>query len=87
MGYSPKGCKESDMTEQRCAVACVGGFFCFLLNFTQEQKKLPGFPRGSIKNFQGFALAKRGESRGMLTEIDPESPVSHQMFSSNGLLV
>ena len=34
------------MTERLCAVARVGGFFCFLLNFTQEQKKLPGFPQG-----------------------------------------
>lgn len=70
-----------------CGSLC-GGIFLLPLKFYTRAKTVAWIsPGGSIKNFQGFALAKRGESRGMLTEIDPESPVSHQMFSSNGLLV
>ena len=70
-----------------CSSSC-GWIFLLPLKFYTRTKKVAWIsPGGSLKNFQGFALAKRGESRCILTEVDPVSPVSHQMFPSNGLLV
>ena len=67
MGYSPKGCRIWHDWATVYSSSC-GGIFLLPLKFYTRTKKVAWIsPGGSIKNFQGFALAKRGECRCILT--------------------